>query len=199
MKKKCRKCGKSKDVKNHFGKLKKNKDGLHSYCKTCNKDRCAEWRSRPGNLKRVALNAEAWRQNNSIRYRASVLAYRKRSKMAALIHYSKNSLVCSCCGETEFGFLTIDHVNGGGLKHRRTIKKKGGTSFYNWLRKSGFPNGFQVLCYNCNCSKGALGECPHEIIRRDLGNCHTRGVSMIGGGDNECLSVSLEGSNQGAN
>jgi hypothetical protein len=67
---------------------------------------------------------------------------------------------CMCCGETERAFLCIDHVNGGGYQHRKEI---GTGSFYRWLRKNGFPTGFQVLCFNCNMGKLLNGGvCPHQ-------------------------------------
>lgn len=46
--------------------------------------------------------------------------------------------------------LTIDHINGGGTKHRKSL----GLSRFNfWLRNHGFPEGYQVLCWNCNWIK----------------------------------------------
>lgn len=57
--------------------------------------------------------------------------------------------------------LTIDHINGGGNKHRESIlNSRGGTSFYRWLKKTGYPSGYQVLCWNCNLSK-RYGPCEH--------------------------------------
>jgi hypothetical protein len=52
-------------------------------------------------------------------------------------------------------------MENGGNKHRRQI---GGCGyFYRWLRKNGFPPGFQVLCYNCNQGKAlGGGVCPHQ-------------------------------------
>jgi hypothetical protein len=67
---------------------------------------------------------------------------------------------CSCCGETEFVFLVIDHVNGGGAEHRRQIGA--GNALCQWLIKNNFPDGFQVLCWNCNYAKHRLGVCPHQ-------------------------------------
>ena len=69
---------------------------------------------------------------------------------------------CVCCGESRIEFLTIDHVEGGGRKQRKE-KKLHGTQFYHWLRARGFPKeGYRLLCYNCNCSRGHLGYCPHD-------------------------------------
>jgi hypothetical protein len=67
---------------------------------------------------------------------------------------------CMCCGETIKEFLCIDHINGGGCKHRKEIG--GGSYFYVWLKKNNYPDGFQVLCHNCNQAKSAYGECPHK-------------------------------------
>lgn len=73
---------------------------------------------------------------------------------------------CVCCDESAPEFLTIDHINGGGGKHRETIGRTGGQSFYIWLRRQGFPKDeFRLLCYNCNCARGKYGYCPHEKAR----------------------------------
>ena len=71
---------------------------------------------------------------------------------------------CNCCGETERMFLSIDHINNDGAEERRSGKYNGGGSaFYNWLRKSKFPQGYQVLCMNCQVGKHRNGGvCPHQ-------------------------------------
>jgi hypothetical protein len=71
---------------------------------------------------------------------------------------------CNCCGETNIAFLTIDHINGGGNAHRREIK----TDFYQWLIKNNFPEGFQVLCHNCQWGKHKFGVCPHQQLIDNL-------------------------------
>lgn len=70
--------------------------------------------------------------------------------------------VCVCCGESEQIFLCIDHVDGGGNAHRREI---GQGSLYYWLRRNDWPEGYQVLCHNCNYAT-SHGGCPHVL--RDL-------------------------------
>jgi hypothetical protein len=70
--------------------------------------------------------------------------------------------LCNCCGESTYEFLSIDHINGGGYKHRKEIGNYFGRNFYKWLVKNEFPEGFQVLCHNCNLAKGFYGRCPHE-------------------------------------
>ena len=59
---------------------------------------------------------------------------------------------CAHCGEDELLFLTIDHVYGCGEADRKL--GRGGVGMYYWLRDNGFPDGFQVLCWNCNWKKG---------------------------------------------
>lgn len=59
---------------------------------------------------------------------------------------------CVSCGEKRPEFLTIDHVDGDGHWHRKNILKN--KNFYVWLKLNNYPKDkFQLLCYNCNCSK----------------------------------------------
>lgn len=74
--------------------------------------------------------------------------------------------ICACCGETTYEFLTIDHINGGGNKHAEARRDKGQhANLYTHLIAEGFPPGYQVLCYNCNCAKGNYGVCPHQQLK----------------------------------
>ena len=86
--------------------------------------------------------------------------YQKLIRLEVLSYYSKGTLCCACCKEKQIKFLTIDHILGGG---RKEFERKGyGNAFYLYLRREKYPKGFQVLCYNCNCSKGFYGTCPHS-------------------------------------
>jgi len=88
----------------------------------------------------------------------------REQKNRILIHYGGNPPKCACCGEDKIEFLSIDHINGGGRKHRKEIGKSG-MPFYRWLIKNNFPNGYRVLCHNCNLSLGFYGYCPHNKIK----------------------------------
>mgnify|MGYP000712282206 CR=1 FL=1 len=69
---------------------------------------------------------------------------------------------CSCCGETEVLFLSIDHVNNDG-NVRRQEKGNSYRRLYSWLIKNNFPAGYQLLCTNCNHGKHRNGGiCPHQ-------------------------------------
>lgn len=82
--------------------------------------------------------------------------YWKYRRLEVLANYGNK---CVCCGETEKMFLAIDHINVGGAKHRKEI---GATQIVKWLHKHNFPEGFQILCHNCNHGKHLNeGICPH--------------------------------------
>lgn len=92
------------------------------------------------------------------------------NKKIAIFHYTDGKMCCKNCGEDILDFLTIDHINGGGIQHRKSI---GSRNIHVWLRKNNFPDGFQVLCYNCNCSKSRTtdkryGEIVKELQQRQL-------------------------------
>ncbi len=89
-------------------------------------------------------------------------SWHQATRIKVFNHYG---WACACCGESRRQFLTIDHVNGGGRAHQR---QPGATHLYGWLVKNKFPEGFQTLCYNCNCSKGRCGVCPHETERSTM-------------------------------
>jgi len=104
--------------------------------------------------------AKSHRDENNLKMRR----YRLRVKLEVLSHYSNDNLRCSCCGESTAEFLTLDHINGNGRKEKvqMGLENKSSTAFYLLLKKRGFPSGYQVLCYNCNCGKKLNdGVCPH--------------------------------------
>lgn len=71
---------------------------------------------------------------------------------------------CNCCGESRYEFLTLDHVDGRGAQDRREngSNARDVQSIYRRVFRAGFPPGYQVLCYNCNCAKHIYKECPHR-------------------------------------
>lgn len=69
---------------------------------------------------------------------------------------------CECCKENNYLLLTIDHIDGGGTKIREGTKIFGAV-FYRQLIKDNFPTEYRLLCYNCNCCRGAYGKCYHEL------------------------------------
>lgn len=90
-------------------------------------------------------------------------AYRKQKllerKKIVFAHYGGK---CECCGEARPEFLCIDHIDGGGNKHRRNIGL-GGSVFYRWIIDNNFPGFLRILCHNCNAAYAFVGYCPHTI------------------------------------
>lgn len=71
---------------------------------------------------------------------------------------------CSCCGEEEYRFLTLDHIKEGSGKTHRAGRNA--ASVYRELRDKEWPKGYRVLCWNCNCGRTANGGvCPHKMRR----------------------------------
>lgn len=87
-----------------------------------------------------------------------VNARNKELRMIVLRHYG---LKCNCpcgCGATNHRYLTIDHKNNDGAKHRREDRGYRGSAS-KWIIKNNFPDFLQVLCWNCNLAKYHYGGC----------------------------------------
>ena len=128
-----------------------------------NKEKTQEYYKK--NKQKRIKNAMEWNGLNETRIKENRKRYRRNKKIKVLNHYSKGLMMCSCCCETDIEFLCIDHINGGGGKH---IKALGTTNFYQWLINNNFPDGFQVMCYNCNFAKRDGKFCPHQRIRDEV-------------------------------
>jgi len=96
--------------------------------------------------KRTRLNAK--RKNESL-------------KLLIIDHYTNGKRQCNCCGESNYKFLTIDHIDGRkSHNHDRTMA---GVKLLWWIKRNNFPKGFRILCYNCNCGRAKNeGVCPHS-------------------------------------
>jgi len=75
-------------------------------------------------------------------------------------HYGGAQCSCLGCDVVEIDFLTLDHINNDGYLGRTRVKSRG-NNLYQWVKKNGYPPGFRVLCFNCNCGR-RHGPCPHE-------------------------------------
>lgn len=125
---------------------------VHSLCKKCH-----------------IQYTKNWHKKNKDKVRIYDRKQSDKVRIIVLKHYSNNKLKCICCGEKMIEFLSIDHINGGGNKERKSLKSYGGKVYYMWLIKNGFPKGLQVLCYNCNLSKYHCGGiCPHKADDRKI-------------------------------
>jgi hypothetical protein len=128
------------------------------------------WRETPmgrAYVERAKVAKRLYRQMFNERVKQGQKDAYYRVKLEAFTHYCQGDIKCACCSEKGIAFLTIDHIHGNGAAHRRQIdphKKMGGNGFYYWLKKNNWPEGFQVLCANCNFAKRANKECPHQLM-----------------------------------
>jgi hypothetical protein len=175
----CNTCKEPKEL-TEFNNDRRRADGKARKCRGCSQTQIKEWRAnnpervrehtarrikKPGvKYQRHTTYKERYSRNPEY-YKVRAINYSRQLRDAAFAHYG--GFVCACCGETERSFLCLDHIDGGGNKHRREIG--GSEKMYGWLRRNNYPPGLlQVLCYNCNQGKRLNGNvCPHK----------TRGVS----------------------
>jgi len=139
------------------------------------------------------INAKQYRDRSDVKAkqkaRTQTLEYKSKKNAKEKIKNNKERLrvikyyslklsmsdtpCCKCCGENfHVDFLALDHI--AGRKKMNTEPKlldKGyssklrGKGLHSWIIKNNFPEGFQILCSNCNFAKGMTKNnnvCPHE-------------------------------------
>lgn len=162
----CKGCFRSKPLF-CFHSTEKNDTGVIARCKKCISDsyKTKEYRLKINKLnkenreKRLEYNRR-WRKKNKEKELKKQRIARLKLRVQVINHYGGK---CQCCGEIELNFLTVDHVNRDGNKHRKQIGIGGGV-LYGWLRKNNFPKGFRILCHNCNWGVHVEnGVCPHKV------------------------------------
>ena len=107
---------------------------------------------------------KAIREKNRLKHRLNVLqTYSKRLS-------NSDIPCCNCCNlNSHLDFLAVDHIAGKKqMDSEPELIKLGysskfrGTALVCWLVRKDFPKGFQILCHNCNQTKGFYGKCPHK-------------------------------------
>lgn len=105
-----------------------------------------------------------YRKKNLRDTRLKEILHYEKQKRIVYEHYSNGNVVCACCGEAEYKFLCVDHINDDGAEDRKKNPSHAtGRGLYTRLIKDNFPEGYQILCYNCNMAKGIQGVCPHNF------------------------------------
>ena len=150
--KKCKRC-KEKKILQDFERCDSCHDGHRNVCRDCRSKRKNEL---------YYINHNRYLELNK-KYRKAkpnkAREYRLKIKLEVMSHYCNSSPMCQHCGFTDIRALCIDHVNGDGAKHRRMLTSNkletkprdgGGFNTYLWLRRNHYPEGYQVLCFNCN-------------------------------------------------
>lgn len=104
-------------------------------------------------------------ENKALKQKYGV-RFREKVKTEVLSYYGNGRLQCVCCGEKQYHFLTLDHINNDGVKERKIVRRTG-HSMYIYLRRSKYPIGYQTLCFNCNSGKQInKGICPHKTLNK---------------------------------
>lgn len=159
----------AKKPRSEFYVQVRSKDHLSYYCKTCSSGRARTWQ-----LKHPSQNKQSYEKRfneDPSKIRKQKLSWQTKRhrelKMMAFRHYGGDPPKCNCsaCQETRPEFLCIDHIGGGGSQHRSTFSG----SIYWWLHKNNYPDGFRVLCHNCNMSTAFYGYCPHQTDQSIFG------------------------------
>lgn len=153
--KKCCHCKQDKPL-HEFGTAKRERDGLRHRCRDCFNEY-----TRMYNAANSEKRKEISRRTNK---RLGPGYFRERHqalKRAVIDAYGGK---CECCGEDEIVFLSLDHRNGGGGKHRKKI----GSRTYRILRDAGWPRSmdgyeFRLLCMNCQFGYMHGRTCPHQL------------------------------------
>ena len=182
----CARCGELKHQSEMNKRFREGKSGASHVCKECDNAYAREYRKK--NAEKHKAYYTKWRARNKDKLRKQAQARRsklsdpelaklrrreadrKNRLMAELkdsVYQAYGGYLCSCCGEKEPTFLSIDHVNNDGNEQREKIGQSP-QRLYAWLRRNGYPDGYQVLCMNCNVGKHRNGGvCPHQVRCND--------------------------------
>lgn len=128
------------------------------YKNKTNKEYQTEWRAK--NPERSREISRRWLKIHPEEARKKLQKSRQKVKFEILKKYGGDPPKCACCGEKIIEFLTIDHINGDGNKHRKM--EPAAKDICYWLRSHKYPNGYRVLCMNCNFAMRFNKECPHQ-------------------------------------
>lgn len=143
-----------------FSRSARNTDGVADRCKDCARHALTVWRAKnPDKQRAIGRRQSQKRRLDPVlaeRSRRYQWTRREAAKIRVIDKYGGS---CACCHESNIGFLTIDHINGGGMAHRKTLKRV----MWHWLDGQPIDSSrFRLLCFNCNCGRHWNGgACPH--------------------------------------
>ena len=163
---KTRKCNNCESIKSYseFPKHSRMKDGIYSDCKLCHSLKVRKRYFTDKNYRNHVLHYQKiYSKGHRFENNAYGRRYNRKLRLETLQAYGGK---CNCCGEKKIEFLTFDHIRNNGAEHRRSYGgHKTNRRIFQVLRMQNFPKGeYQVLCYNCNYSKGHHGYCPHKDV-----------------------------------
>lgn len=154
-----------------------------SVCSKCRNETVAINKSRRASYRKKGMCVDCGKKSGNFqscktcRKRRKDALTRHRTSLKEQVFEAYGGMRCACKGCPEnknphIEFLTINHMQGGGTKHRARLGGKriagggvthGGHLTYAWLRRNNFPPGYNVLCWNCQWGVHInKGNCPHN-------------------------------------
>lgn len=160
----CAGCKKTKHI-SEFSVNRARADGLDYSCKECKNARTRKWKQKHKkevsdyNKLYKSQHAKSVREYWDNYYRVSGYKEKRNAQntKARTNFIEMYGGKCSCCGENRVEFLTLEHVHGQVGKRREVSY----TAYRKAVAKYD-PSKYDLLCMNCNFSRGKYGYCPHE-------------------------------------
>ena len=128
-------------------KTKENKVWTPEYIKEYKK------KYRSENVEKIRELGRNWRGKNRAKCITDKRNERQNLKFQVISHYSNDKIKCVQCGFGDIRALEVDHIDNNGAEERKRLfgsRMCAGTTFYRWLRQNNYPEGYQILCANCN-------------------------------------------------
>lgn len=159
----CKKCDNIRSKNNYAKSVGKNRDQILDY-------NSIEYKIVNG--KKMCAECEQWKSENdfttdcmrkdsknvycnkcrSMRIYAYNVRETRRVKLKCMLGYGGR---CNCCGDSRVEMLTLEHVNGKGIRCQTT-------SLMRKLIELKFPVGYLCLCYGCNVATKHGRPCIHS-------------------------------------
>lgn len=107
-------------------------------------------------IRKERAKARYWKDPERARQLAKAARQKLRSEFI-----SAYGGCCACCKESEYAFLTLEHIYKDGAAHRKIYSTS--TSILRQLKREGWPKDrYELLCFNCNRATHEQGVCPHR-------------------------------------
>lgn len=88
----------------------------------------------------------------------------ERLRLEVIDHYSKGTRKCTHCAYDNIKALCVDHIHNNGAEERHKLGRA--SQVLRYLRKNKYPEGYQILCHNCNVAK----QIRHNNAKKMRGN-----------------------------
>ena len=144
----CKDCGIILSKENSYWRERYSKIEFRSRCKSC-----YSLDSKKRHVKNYERDQERNWQNAMIlkfqvlcHYSQTEFRFKKNCEKCGMRDFEYASPKCKNCGETDSRCLSLDHVVPCRTRGREN-------NLYERLRRENYPEGFQVLCMNCQWKK----------------------------------------------